>query len=93
MIKKVLISAALAFALASGALAGDTVTIATPGGGTQIISSSVVAGAITASGAAGGATVGSVTQVTPGGNITVVVGGTTYVVSSVFIAIVLAYYS
>lgn len=88
--KKVLISAVVSLALSSGAFAGDSVTITAPGGATQTIASSVIAAAITRT---SGVTVTSITQVTPGGEISIVVGGNTYVVASRFIAVLLAYYS
>lgn len=89
MMKNFLISAALSFAFANGALAGDTVTITAPGGATQTISSSQVAAAFSST---TGLAVNSVT-VTSGGDFSVSAGGATYVVTSGFIAKLLAFYS
>lgn len=89
MMKKILISAAFSFALANGALAGDTVTITSPGGATQTISSSQVAAAFSST---TGLAVSNVT-VTPSGGFNVSAGGKTFVVTSGFIATLLAFYS
>ncbi|UWR39602.1 hypothetical protein [Sulfitobacter sp. W074] len=90
MLKKFLMSAAVSMTFANSALAGDTVTITAPGGAGQTIGPGVIAAAITR---ATGVSVSSISSVTPGGDITVVAGGNTYVVTSGFIAILLAYYS
>lgn len=92
MMKNLLLSTVLSFAFAGGAMVSDTVTITAPGGGTQAVSTTVVAAAITEA-TNGQVSVGSITQTTPGGDFTVVVSGTAYVVSSGFIAMLLAYYS
>lgn len=88
--KKILISAAISLTLANSAFAGDTVTITAPGGAGQTVGPGVIAAAITR---ATGMSVSSVSSVTPGGDISVVAGGNTYVVTSGFIAMLLAYYS
>ncbi|MDF3362867.1 hypothetical protein HLM50_17610 [Sulfitobacter sp. Ks41] len=90
MMKKFLMSAAVSLSLASSAFAGDTVTITAPGGAGQTVGPGVIAAAITR---ATGLPVSSVSNMTPGGDITVVAGGNTYVVTSGFIAMLLAYYS
>lgn len=90
MIKKLLMSATISLSLAGSAFAGDTVTITAPGGAGQTVSTGVIAAAITR---ATGVPVSSVSSVTPAGDIAVVAGGNTYIVSSGFIATLLAYYS
>jgi len=90
MMKKFLMSAAISLSFASSAVAGDTVTITAPGGAGQTVGPGVIAAAITR---VTGMSVSSVSSVSPGGDITVVAGGSTYVVRSGFIAMLLAYYS
>lgn len=101
MINNLILAIALTFAASNFAAAGDTVTITSPGGATQTISSSVISAAINSASRSGAIlTVGgassvivSITQSTPGGNtIVTTVGGSTYNVSSGFIGRLLAFY-
>ncbi|WPZ31553.1 hypothetical protein T8A63_19685 (plasmid) [Sulfitobacter sp. OXR-159] len=89
MIKRILVSATVSLVSANSSFAGDTVTITAPGGAGQTIGPGVIAAAITR---ATSVPVSSVSSLTPSGEITVVAGGTTYVVTSGYIATLLAYY-
>lgn len=100
MYRTTFLSGVLALVQATIAFAGDTVTVNLPGGATQTVSASAIAAAINANGglaagdALGSDIIASVSINSATGEIVIVtVGGTTYSVTSTFIAVLLLSYS
>ncbi len=103
MFKKIISYSAVGLFAATMAHAGDTVTINIPGGAAQTISAGAVSAALSSIGGSGGSVMGTtggtdsvittITQDPATGNISfTTAGGSSYTVSSAFIASILSYY-